>query len=165
LLEDFKRHYRLTNELQRMDSSSDNNEQLNPSSSFGTGSFQTPSPQSTSHPRNSSVASSATSSDTFMSTYSQQMAAPESTPQAKQLDQHFPSNTQSSSGQNPPGQPYSQGRSSHEYAEQPGAQGYSPNSRVPTATSPFLKDFSLVAEAARRAQMSILARDLDGITL
>lgn len=35
----------------------------------------------------------------------------------------------------------------------------------PTATAPFLQDFSLVAEAAKRAQMSIVMRDLEGVTL
>ncbi|OJJ36488.1 hypothetical protein ASPWEDRAFT_94256, partial [Aspergillus wentii DTO 134E9] len=31
----------------------------------------------------------------------------------------------------------------------------------PTATAPFLQDFSLVAEAAKRAQMSVVMRDLE----
>ncbi|KAL4897386.1 hypothetical protein BDV59DRAFT_170496 [Aspergillus ambiguus] len=35
----------------------------------------------------------------------------------------------------------------------------------PTATAPFLRDFSLVAEAAKRAQMSIMMRDLESVTL
>jgi hypothetical protein len=35
----------------------------------------------------------------------------------------------------------------------------------PTATTPFLQDFSLVAEAAKRAQMSIVMRDLESVTL
>lgn len=35
----------------------------------------------------------------------------------------------------------------------------------PTATAPFLQDFNLVAEAAKRAQMSIVMRDLEGISL
>ena len=35
----------------------------------------------------------------------------------------------------------------------------------PTATAPFLRDFSLVAEAARRAQVSVVTRDLEGISL
>lgn len=35
----------------------------------------------------------------------------------------------------------------------------------PTATAPFLQDFSLVAEAAKRAQMSIVMRDLESVTL
>jgi hypothetical protein len=35
----------------------------------------------------------------------------------------------------------------------------------PTATAPFLRDFNLVAEAAKRAQMSIVMRDLESISL
>lgn len=35
----------------------------------------------------------------------------------------------------------------------------------PTATAPFLKDFSLVAEAAKRAQVAIVTRDLEGVSL
>ncbi|PWY87502.1 hypothetical protein BO70DRAFT_195687 [Aspergillus heteromorphus CBS 117.55] len=35
----------------------------------------------------------------------------------------------------------------------------------PTATAPFLRDFSLVAEAAKRAQMSVMVRDLEGVSL
>lgn len=35
----------------------------------------------------------------------------------------------------------------------------------PTATAPFLQDFSLVAEAAKRAQMAVVMRDLEGISL
>ncbi|KGO73723.1 hypothetical protein PITC_039340 [Penicillium italicum] len=35
----------------------------------------------------------------------------------------------------------------------------------PTATAPFLQDFSLVAEAAKRAQIGIVMRDLESVTL
>ncbi|KAJ5593984.1 uncharacterized protein N7459_000192 [Penicillium hispanicum] len=35
----------------------------------------------------------------------------------------------------------------------------------PTATAPFLQEFNLVAEAAKRAQMSIVMRDLESVTL
>jgi hypothetical protein len=35
----------------------------------------------------------------------------------------------------------------------------------PTATAPFLQDFSLVAEAAKRAQMAVVTRDLEGVSL
>ncbi|RHZ62925.1 hypothetical protein CDV55_106594 [Aspergillus turcosus] len=35
----------------------------------------------------------------------------------------------------------------------------------PLATAPFLRDFSLVAEAAKRAQMSVVLRDLESVTL
>ena len=33
------------------------------------------------------------------------------------------------------------------------------------STEAFLKDFTLVAEAAKRAQMAVLMRDLDGVSL
>jgi hypothetical protein len=33
----------------------------------------------------------------------------------------------------------------------------------PDATSPFLRDFNLVAEAAKRAQMAVLMRDLEAV--
>lgn len=35
----------------------------------------------------------------------------------------------------------------------------------PTATTPFLQDLSLVAEAAKRAQMAVVMRDMEGISL
>lgn len=35
----------------------------------------------------------------------------------------------------------------------------------PMATAPFLRDFSLVAEAAKRAQMAVVMRDLESVTL
>jgi hypothetical protein len=35
----------------------------------------------------------------------------------------------------------------------------------PTATAPFLKDFNLIAEAAKRAEMAVVMRDLEGVTL
>ncbi|OJJ44359.1 hypothetical protein ASPZODRAFT_135170 [Penicilliopsis zonata CBS 506.65] len=35
----------------------------------------------------------------------------------------------------------------------------------PTATTPFLQDLKLVAEAAKRAQMSVVTRDLESVTL
>ncbi|KAK2754675.1 hypothetical protein FQN54_006808 [Arachnomyces sp. PD_36] len=33
------------------------------------------------------------------------------------------------------------------------------------ATAPFLEDFNLVAEAAKRAQMAVVMRDLESVTL
>lgn len=33
------------------------------------------------------------------------------------------------------------------------------------ATAPFLKDFNLVAEAAKRAQMAVLMREMEGVNL
>ena len=35
----------------------------------------------------------------------------------------------------------------------------------PAATAPFLQDFCLVAEAAKRAEMSVIMRDMEGISL
>ncbi|PGH23083.1 hypothetical protein AJ80_02857 [Polytolypa hystricis UAMH7299] len=35
----------------------------------------------------------------------------------------------------------------------------------PTATAPFLQNFCLVAEAAKRAQMAVVVRDLEGVSL
>ncbi|KAL1960625.1 hypothetical protein VTO42DRAFT_7204 [Malbranchea cinnamomea] len=35
----------------------------------------------------------------------------------------------------------------------------------PTATAPFLRDFNLVAEAAKRAEMAIMMRDLESVSL
>ncbi len=35
----------------------------------------------------------------------------------------------------------------------------------PSATSPFLRDFNLVAEAAKRAELAVLMRDLDAVAL
>ncbi|KAK2737957.1 hypothetical protein FQN57_007311 [Myotisia sp. PD_48] len=39
-----------------------------------------------------------------------------------------------------------------------------PQSCGPTATAPFLQDFSLVAEAAKRAQMAVMMRDLENVS-
>ncbi|KAI9795993.1 MAG: hypothetical protein M1833_006569 [Piccolia ochrophora] len=35
----------------------------------------------------------------------------------------------------------------------------------PSATSPFLRDLNLVAEAAKRAQMAVLMRDMEGVAI
>jgi len=47
-------------------------------------------------------------------------------------------------------------------AEQPQQRG---GSQGPNATSPFIRDFNLVAEAAKRAEMAVLMRDLEGVAL
>jgi len=39
-----------------------------------------------------------------------------------------------------------------------------PTQPKPTSTDSFLKDFTLVAEAAKRAQMAVLMRDMEGIS-
>jgi len=38
-----------------------------------------------------------------------------------------------------------------------------PQQDTTDATSPFLRDFNLVAEAAKRAQMAVLMRDLEAV--
>lgn len=72
-------------------------------------------------------------------------------------------------------QPQSQSMNSQNFhAMQPSAnQHLAPSSAPvqraelagPSATAPFLRDFTLVAEAAKRAQMAVVMRDLEGITL
>ena len=49
------------------------------------------------------------------------------------------------------------------------ARGTGDGTRVgindPSTSSPFLRDFTLVAEAAKRAQMAVVMRDLGDVTL
>ncbi|KAI1823843.1 hypothetical protein F4861DRAFT_299121 [Xylaria intraflava] len=40
-----------------------------------------------------------------------------------------------------------------------------PKKKKTHSTDPYLRDFTLVAEAARRAQMSIIARDMESVSL
>lgn len=88
-----------------------------------------------------------------------------STAQANHLNQPNPCNPPNSTGsscqpdhtQPPP--PPTQSSDSAGYPHQVHGVG------GPTATAPFLRDFSLVAEAARRAQVSVMTRDLEGVTL
>lgn len=47
--------------------------------------------------------------------------------------------------------------------QQPTAQV--PQTQQRTDTSPFLRDFNLVAEAAKRAQMAVLMRDMEGVAI
>jgi hypothetical protein len=56
---------------------------------------------------------------------------------------------------------------SHSLPLNPPAQATYSNIELggPTATAPFLQDFNLVAEAAKRAQMGIVMRDLESVTL
>jgi len=58
-------------------------------------------------------------------------------------------------------QPNFMNQQSHPYGHQ-NQQGMTNN---PAATTSFLKDFNLVAEAAKRAQMAVVMRDLEGISL
>ncbi|OAX83635.1 hypothetical protein ACJ72_02004 [Emergomyces africanus] len=48
---------------------------------------------------------------------------------------------------------------------QPASYHTSHQSSRGQGTAAFLKDFNLVAEAAKRAQMAVIARDLEGISL
>ncbi|KAF5874993.1 uncharacterized protein Bfra_003446 [Botrytis fragariae] len=50
-------------------------------------------------------------------------------------------------------------------APQPSAPQAPQRSSSQDETSPFLKDFNLVAEAAKRAQMACLMRDMEGCGL
>lgn len=50
-----------------------------------------------------------------------------------------------------------------QHQQQQAQQGHQPPSANNAA--PYLKDFNLVAEAAKRAQMAVLMRDIDEITL
>ncbi|KAF7874132.1 hypothetical protein EAF04_002804 [Stromatinia cepivora] len=50
-------------------------------------------------------------------------------------------------------------------APQPTAQQVPQRSSSQDETNPFLKDFNLVAEAAKRAQMACLMRDMEGCGL
>ncbi|KAK3989271.1 hypothetical protein QBC44DRAFT_241843 [Cladorrhinum sp. PSN332] len=47
----------------------------------------------------------------------------------------------------------------------PAQQPSHARSNSAVSTEPFLKDFTLVAEAAKRAQMAVLMRDFEGIGL
>jgi len=57
----------------------------------------------------------------------------------------------------------SSGPTSVPQQKQPAAQA--PPSQQRTDTSPFLRDFNLVAEAAKRAQMAVLMRDMEGVAI
>ncbi|CAD6447372.1 f55f639d-9839-466d-bd00-1d7b2e33e8ed-CDS [Sclerotinia trifoliorum] len=50
-------------------------------------------------------------------------------------------------------------------APQPTAQQAPKRSSSQDETNPFLKDFNLIAEAAKRAQMACLMRDMEGCGL
>ncbi|KAI1434283.1 hypothetical protein GGR50DRAFT_663181 [Xylaria sp. CBS 124048] len=40
-----------------------------------------------------------------------------------------------------------------------------PNKKTTHSTDPYLRNFTLVAEAARRAQMSIVTRSMEGVNI
>lgn len=45
------------------------------------------------------------------------------------------------------------------------ASQYATKDKNDSSTDPFLRDFTLVAEAAKRAQMAVMIRDLESIGL
>ncbi|MCJ1483174.1 hypothetical protein MMC06_003341 [Schaereria dolodes] len=56
----------------------------------------------------------------------------------------------------------------HAQQEAPGDRGHDGRrggANDPTASTPFLRDFTLVAEAAKRAQMAVLMRDMGEVSL
>ena len=68
-----------------------------------------------------------------------------------------------------PSQPQRQLQQQQQQQQQGGVQNACEGQRGgrggPPETSPFLQDFTLVAEAAKRAQMACLMRDLEGCEL
>ncbi|KAL3432738.1 hypothetical protein BDV09DRAFT_197500 [Aspergillus tetrazonus] len=85
-----------------------------------------------------------------------------STPAAIQMQMQAQSQSQPATSQQPQQVPVHQDtQTSHpaQYPHQIHGNG------GPTATAPFLRDFSLVAEAAKRAQIAIVTRDLEGVSL
>ncbi|ORY13184.1 hypothetical protein BCR34DRAFT_453673, partial [Clohesyomyces aquaticus] len=54
-------------------------------------------------------------------------------------------------------------------AQQPGSYHYQPNregaGRTAAETNNYLNDFALLAEAAKRAQMAVVMRDIEGMEL
>ena len=136
----------------------------------------------------STVASSSTSSSAYQSSSSlPSLVMPSANPT---LRQHAP--LPSPTAQQPAFQFASMHPSSHQqyqqqqqqqqqpqYAQQalqqqqqqnhPFASGYQPNrgsaGRTAAETGQFLSNYSLVAEAARRAQMAVLARDLESMEM
>jgi len=86
--------------------------------------------------------------------------APLSSPSVSQHQQsHF---TKSSSNPNTQ-QPAQTAQST--YQQQIPAQQTQPSHQQQNNASPFLRDFNLVAEAAKRAQMAVLMRDLEAVGL
>jgi hypothetical protein len=102
--------------------------------------------------------------------FEHQMTAPLPSPSASDLEPVWPrsqsamphvSNPHFQQPQATALQPNFSTQQSHPYGHQP-QQGMTNN---PAATTSFLKDFNLVAEAAKRAQMAVVMRDLEGISL
>ncbi|APA16085.1 predicted protein [Sclerotinia sclerotiorum 1980 UF-70] len=76
--------------------------------------------------------------------------------------QPFPTSSKSSTSSSTSSSSSSSGPTS---ASQPTAQQVPKRSSSQDETNPFLKDFNLVAEAAKRAQMACLMRDMEGCGL
>jgi hypothetical protein len=110
-----------------------------------------------------------TTSSMANSAFDRQMTAPLPSPSANDLEPVYPrSQSAMPNVSNPhfqPSQPQAQptfsSQQTHPYGHQP-QQGVTNN---PTATTTFLKDFNLVAEAAKRAQMAVVMRDLESVSL
>ncbi|CZT06325.1 hypothetical protein WAI453_006261 [Rhynchosporium graminicola] len=96
------------------------------------------------------------------------MEAPLSSPRLPQQNQNHNSYFNSSSkpctqsGPTSAPQTQSQAQNQQQIPQPPPAQQ---QARSADATSPFLRDFNLVAEAAKRAQMACLMRDLEGVAI
>jgi len=114
--------------------------------------------------------------------FTQHMAAPLPSPSATQPKPYFPQplppptsdpshpQPQQYLKQAPSSQATSQQASlqPQSHHQQPSAYDCPPQrgtANDPSAASPFLRDFNLVAEAAKRAQMAVLMRDMEGVAL
>ncbi|MCJ1235001.1 hypothetical protein MMC14_002965 [Varicellaria rhodocarpa] len=99
------------------------------------------------------------------------VSAPLPSPSAHQAGQHFSFPPPSQRPKNPASsiQPNLYGQTSSTTTQKPVGASNVDASRGsvndPTASSPYLKDVNLVAEAARRAQMALLLRDMEEIVL
>ncbi|KAG4411541.1 hypothetical protein IFR04_015319 [Cadophora malorum] len=91
------------------------------------------------------------------------MEAPLSSPRLPSQNQgsYFSSANSSAQSSGPTSAPQSQTQQHQEQLPQPPPV----QPRTNDATSPFLRDFNLVAEAAKRAQMACLMRDLEGVAI
>ena len=105
-----------------------------------------------------------------------EMGAPLPSPTAPSQDQrlsfqplHRPRPSLSQTGVPQVEQGGSSSTSAHQTHQQQSARGTGDGTRVgindPSTSSPFLRDFTLVAEAAKRAQLAVVMRDLGDVTL
>ena len=104
------------------------------------------------------------------------MGAPLPSPTAQSHDQrlsfqplHRPRPSLSQTGTLQVEQGASSSASAHQTHQQQSTRGTSDGTRVgindSSTSSPFLRDFTLVAEAAKRAQLAVVMRDLGDVTL